>query len=98
MEGTSSKHVGTPGVFYACLPLVRHEYLSSAAREQLSKLEGAWIQLLQAPTDDWRALQDIMQDKSAKFEERANGFEIRAVSVVAPHSEIRGGQVSDEAS
>ena len=46
-------------------------------REQLSKLDGAWIQLLQAPTDDWRALQDIMQDESAKFEERANGFEIR---------------------
>ena len=86
---------GTPWRFCSVyLPLglrlsVRHDDWSSAAREQLSKLEGAWIQLLQAPIDDWRALQD-MQDESAKFEERANGFEIRAVSVMAPHTEIKG--------
>ena len=68
---------------------MRHDDWSSGAREQLSKLEGACIQLLQGPIDDWRALQD-MQDESAKLEERANGLEIRAVPVMAPHTEIKG--------
>ena len=95
MEGTSSLQVGNPGVFSVCLPLglrrsTRHENWCSAAREQLSRLLGAWIQLLQAPIDDWRALQDIMQNESAQVEERANGSEIRAVSVMAPHTEIKG--------
>ena len=79
------------------LPSMRHEDGSSAAQEQLSKLEAACKRLLLAPIDHSRALQDIMQDKRAECLERAKGLEIRTVSVIEPQTTIKGGNLSHEA-
>ena len=71
---------------------MRHEDGSSAAQEQLSKLEAACKRLLLAPIDHSRALQDIMQDERAEFVDRAKGLEIRTVSVIEPRTTIKGGK------
>ena len=73
---------------------MRHEHGSSAAQEQLSKLEAACKRLLLAPIDHSRALQDIMQDERAEIVDRATGLEIRTVSVIEPRTTIKGGSVS----
>ena len=73
---------------------MRHEDGSSAAQEQLSKLEAACKRLLLAPIDHSRALQDIMQDERAEFVERAKGLEIRTVSVIDPERQSKEANVS----